>query len=111
MISIRKTYVGKSVTENNLNITTNEACYIAVRALAYISQSQAEMTGFLNETGVAASDIVRLTHNIDFLEGVLSYILGQESLLMSFCAHEKIEPKTVEISRQHLNLKDQSTKH
>ncbi len=84
------------------NPSLNEAIFIAIRALSYISQSGEEISKFLATTGVEPADIIRLSENIEFLGGVLSYLCANESLLVAFCAFEDRDPNWIENARIQL---------
>lgn len=90
------------MTENTSKISNKDACFIAIRALSYVSQSSKNLSNFIEESGVSPSDIIKLTENTDFLGGVLAYVLADESLLLSFCSFEQINPKQVDLARMYL---------
>ena len=79
-----------------------QAAFIAIKALAYISQSEQEMTKFLKETGISTPDVIRLKENLKFLSGVLSFLRADESLLLAFCAQEGFNPTDIELANNCL---------
>ena len=79
-----------------------QAAFIAIKALAYISQSEQEMTKFLSETGINTADVIRLKENLKFLSGVLSFLRADESLLLAFCAQENFKPHDIEAANHCL---------
>lgn len=83
-------------------ISTKSAAFIAIKSLAYISQSPEEISKFINITGIETSDIIRLKENLKFLGGVLDFITADESLLLAFCSNEQMSPEGVEAARQTL---------
>lgn len=84
------------------DIPLQEAAFIAIKALAYISQIEAEMLKFLNETGVQTADVIRLKENLDFLAGVLDFVNRDETLLMAFVASEGFEVSQIDGARRAL---------
>ena len=90
------------MAEQPNQISTKSAAFIAVKSLAYISQSPEEITKFITLTGIEPTDIIRLKENLKFLGGVLDFITSDESLLLAFCSSEDIPPEGVEAARQKL---------
>ena len=83
-------------------ISTKSAAFIAIKSLAYISQSPEEIAKFISTTGIEPTDIIRLKENLKFLGGVLDFLTSDESLLLAFCSSEDIPPEGVEAARQKL---------
>ena len=83
-------------------INTQEAAFLAIKPLAYISQSESEMAKFLTLTGIAVADVIRLKENLKFLGGVLDFMCADESLLLAFCASENFAPEQIQAARHHL---------
>ena len=81
---------------DSFEIPLQEAAFIAIKALAFISQIDAEMTKFLAETGLHSSDVIRLKENLDFLGGVLDFVNRDESLMMAFSTSEGFAPDRIE---------------
>ncbi|MGH1405890.1 MAG: DUF3572 domain-containing protein [Rhodomicrobiaceae bacterium] len=87
---------------SNEQISMKSAAFIAIKSLAYISQSPEEITKFMALTGIEGSDIIRLKENLKFLGGVLDFVTSDESLLLAFCSTENISPEGVEAARIQL---------
>lgn len=87
---------------SNSPVSTKSAAFIAIKALAFISQSPEEIAKFIAVTGISTIDIIRLKENVKFLGGVLDFITSDESLLVAFCCHEQLSPEGVEASRVQL---------
>ena len=87
---------------DSFEIPVQEAAFIAIKALAYISQIDAEMTKFLHETGVQTADVIRLKENLDFLGGVLDFVNRDESLMMAFSTSEGFAPAQIETAQRTL---------
>lgn len=87
---------------SNEQISMKSAAFIAIKSLAYISQSPEEITKFMTLTGIEGSDIIRLKENLKFLGGVLDFVTSDESLLLAFCSTENISPEGVEAARIQL---------
>jgi len=90
------------MTTSNGPLSTKSAAFIAIKSLAYISQSPEEISKFIALTGIESSDIIRLKENLKFLGGVLDFVTSDESLLLAFCSSEKISPEGVEAARNQL---------
>ena len=73
-----------------------DAVIIAVKSLAYISQSESEQNKFLTETGIDPGQIQSFLTKPEFLSGVLAFLMRDESLLLAFAAHSGLEPIDVE---------------
>ncbi len=84
-------------------INHKEAAFIAIKSLAYISQSPDELIKFLNVTGLAPADVIRLRENMRFLGGVLDFLSNDQSLLLAFCSHEDFSPAQIENARVKLS--------
>lgn len=84
------------------NKMTDQARLLALKSLAYISQSENDMARFIAETGLEGTDVMQLVDKPAFLSGVLDFLMRDESLLLSFCAHEALEPPAVEAARHEL---------
>ncbi len=87
---------------DSFEIPVQEAAFIAIKALAYISQIDEEMTKFLRETGVQTADVIRLKENLDFLGGVLEFVNRDESLMMAFSTSESFAPAQIEKAQRTL---------
>ena len=87
---------------DSFEIPVQEAAFIAIKALAYISQIDEEMTKFLRETGVQTADVIRLKENLDFLGGVLEFVNRDESLMMAFSTSEIFAPAQIEKAQRTL---------
>lgn len=83
-------------------INEREAAFIAIKVLAFISQSEDELLKFVNLTGISPIDVIRLKENLGFLGGVLEFISRDESLLLAFCAEENFSVDQVESARMRL---------
>lgn len=83
-------------------INIKEAAFVAIKSLAYISQSETELNKFLAITGIEAVDVIRLRENLQFLGGVLDFLSSDESLLLSFCSSEDFTPRQVENAKLRL---------
>ena len=92
---------------SNEQISTKSAAFIAIKSLAYISQSPEEISKFIALTGIESTDIIRLKENLKFLGGALDFVTSDESLLLAFCSSEQISPEGVEAARIQLLGMDQ----
>ncbi len=67
------------MTTSNGQLSMKSAAFIAIKSLAYISQSPEEISKFIALTGIESSDIIRLKENLKFLGGVLDFVTSDES--------------------------------
>ena len=73
----------------------DEAEAIALRGLAFLAQTQETLGPFLEESGIAISDLAQSAMERDVQISVLDWLLGNESLLMVFAADSGIAPETI----------------
>ena len=94
--------MGRAKVAQADKINHKEAAFIAIKSLAYISQSPDELAKFLNNTGLEPTDVIRLRENMHFLGGVLDFVTNDQSLLLAFCSHEDFSPAQIENARYKL---------
>jgi hypothetical protein len=75
---------------------------IAVQALTFVAAEPARLARFLAETGIGPHAIRSAAQEPGFLAGVLSYVLGDESLLIAFANEADLSPP--EVVRAHAAL-------
>ncbi|MEM0899082.1 MAG: DUF3572 domain-containing protein [Pseudomonadota bacterium] len=76
---------------------------VAVAALSWIAADTTLINRFLDLTGLSPDNIRAAATNDAFLASVLDFILNHEPTLMSFCAENELDPKTVDQARRHLS--------
>ena len=75
---------------------------LAVQALTFLAGDPARLGRFLAETGISPQAIRAAAQEPGFLAGVLSYIVGKESLLVAFAGDAGVTP--AEVVRAHAAL-------
>jgi hypothetical protein len=76
-------------------IDRDDAETIALQALAYLADDPQRLARFLALTGTDAGQLRTQAGAPDFQVAVLDYILGDESLLLTFCQESGIDPAVV----------------
>ncbi len=75
---------------------------IALKALTFLVGDPARASRFMALTGTAPETIRASASMPGFLSGVLEYLGGDQSLLLTFAESEEINPETVEAAGQRL---------
>jgi len=91
-------------------VNSDQAETIALRALEFVLADPNLQTRFINSSGLTAKSIHESIQNIEFLAGVLDFILGQEEDLLKFCEKYQMEPTQPSLARASLtdNKTDES---
>ena len=82
---------------------TQQAETLALKALEFILADNSLQGEFLSASGLSPKDIHESIQKIDFLGGVLDFLLEQETDLIRFCEEYKLDheaPKTARASLQ-----------
>ena len=69
-----------------------QAEILALQMVQFVLREETTAVGFLQATGITPEDLRHRINEIDFLGGVIDYMLGREDLLVAFCAEREIEP-------------------
>jgi hypothetical protein len=77
----------------------DEAEILAVAALSFLAGDPERLGRFLAITGIEAQDLRAAAGTPGFLPGVLDHLIGDESLLLDFAAHQGIDPSDVPAAR------------
>ena len=72
-----------------------DADIIALKGLAFLAGSQADLEQFLAISGLRPDDIRARAGDPHFLAGVLDFFLSGEALLLAFCEAETLDPREV----------------
>ncbi len=72
---------------------TETALTIALKALAYIAGDSRALDRFLAQTGFDDAALRAQAEDPAFLGGVLDFVLGEEPLLVDFCADAGLDPE------------------
>jgi hypothetical protein len=84
----------KDVRGNAL-LDIEKARDLAMDALLFILQDDQRTVQFLNMSGMSPADLRAQAREDATLAAVLEYLLGNESLLLIFCAHSRHAPEAV----------------
>jgi hypothetical protein len=82
------------------------AATISFKALAFLAQEPGRLARFLNLTGVEPGAIRTLAGERQFQSAVLEHLLGDEKILLEFCALEAIDPELAVAAQQVLARTD-----
>lgn len=84
----------KTLTSSNKR--TEEACdSLAISALGFLAQDPERLQRFLDLSGLDVQTLRSAAQDPVFLEGVMSYILGDEGLLLALADHIPIAPERI----------------
>lgn len=84
------------------SIDTEEAQIIALKMLAFLASDGNRLGTFLAASGLGPADLKSSARNPQFLAGVMDYLLGDESLLLTFAESGEIDPATISGARRSL---------
>lgn len=76
-------------------ITLDDAEAIALRALGFLADDPQRLSRFLSLTGIDLGQLRTEAKTREFQAAMLEYMLGDESLLLTFCHDAGIEPVAV----------------
>jgi hypothetical protein len=70
-----------------------QACTIALQALAYIASEENALIGLMNLSGLSLEAMKTQAGDPLFLAGVMDFILSDEPLLLAFCEAAELPPE------------------
>ena len=76
-------------------ITLDDAESIALRALGFLADDPQRLSRFLSLTGIDLGQLRTEAKTPEFQAAMLEYMLGDESLLLTFCQDAGIVPVAV----------------
>jgi hypothetical protein len=71
---------------------SEQAEILALKMLQYLLGDEERAAGFLGTTGCSPDDLRTRMNELDFLGGIIDYMLGREDLLTEFCLQQAVEP-------------------
>ena len=80
-----------------------EAEIIALKGLAFLANDPERLGRFLALSGVSPADVRAAAADRNFLAGILSHLLQDESLLLTFTAVENLDPRLPAQAAEILN--------
>ncbi|MEL7047664.1 MAG: DUF3572 domain-containing protein [Pseudomonadota bacterium] len=69
---------------------------IALEAVNFLAQDPARLAHFLQETGMGPADLKQSITEKSFQAGVLTHLMADEQLLLTFTSGRGIEPEIIE---------------
>ena len=76
-------------------ITLDDAEAIALQALSFLADDPQRLSRFLSLTGIDLGQLRTEAKSREFQAAMLEYMLGDESLLLTFCQDAGVEPMAV----------------
>ena len=73
---------------------------VALKAVHFILNNDEIRQSFITSTGILLSDFENSIENLEFLGGVLDYLLSNEKILIEFCTEYGITPEEPSRIRQ-----------
>jgi len=83
------------VPRANSGLDPLEAEKTGVAAFGFLAAEPEYFSRFASTTGISLTDVAEAAGTPEFLSGVLEYLLGDESLLLSFCENNGFEPEFI----------------
>ena len=75
---------------------------LALKALAYLAQSDEELERFVALSGVTPANLRARAGDPEILAAVLDFILGDDGRVTGFCETVEIEPAELQTARRAL---------
>jgi len=80
---------------NEFSFDKKSAENIAVSMFRFIASEPEHFSRFADITGVEISDLAEIAGNKTFLAAVVDFLMNDESLLLSFCENNNIQPEII----------------
>jgi hypothetical protein len=87
---------------NKTTISGDDAEAIAIKALGFFAADPERLGRFLAITGIGPQNLRDTAMAPGFLAAVLTYLMGDESLLLSFAVNEQLMPERISQARDLL---------
>ena len=84
------------------SLTPYHAETLALRALAFLAGRPDDFGRFLDISGLDPATVKVRASEPAFLASVLDFLLGDDTLLLDFCAAETVDAKSVHVARHVL---------
>jgi len=75
-------------------MTPEAAQTVALQALAFVAADEDKMSAFVSKTGAGVTDLKQGVNDLEFLGGVLDFLLEDEASLLIFCETLDLAPET-----------------
>jgi len=73
----------------------NQAERIAVLAFGFLAAEPEYFSRFASLTGIDIGDVGEMADTPEFLSAVLAYLLVDDSLLLTFCQNNDLQPESI----------------
>ena len=85
------------------SLSLSQAEKIAIRVLTFLAGEPDQMAKFMNLTGMEPNDIANNASSVHFQAALLEHLLRDETLLLTFCGNENIDPALITPAHQVLS--------
>ncbi len=79
----------------NSTLSVEAASNLALRALTFLASETDQLARFLTLTGLTAEDLKENIAKRHLHRAVLAHLMQDESLLLTFCATEAVDPADI----------------
>ncbi len=83
-------------------MTPENAEILALEGLGWLAGEEDGIQRFLKLSGIDPAELRQAAGNPETGVAVLDFLLGDEELLLGFCAHAQISPKVLHLARHRL---------
>lgn len=84
------------------HINREDAETLAIEAFGFLASDESRLIPFLKATGLDLPTIRKEAGTVEFLTGILDFLMSDESLLLVFAAHRRLDPNLIALARQTL---------
>lgn len=88
---------------SHTTVSMEQAEKIAIRALTFLASEPDHLAKFMNITGMEPDDIASNASSAFFQAALLEHLMRDETLLLTFCGNENIDPALIAPAHQVLN--------
>ena len=76
-------------------MSNESAEHVAALAFAFLAEDKVRIGRFLDLTGISSDALAGLVGERTFLAGVLDHLMGDDALILAFCANFDLKPNDV----------------
>jgi hypothetical protein len=76
---------------------------LALSALGFLAETPDALGRFLGQSGTSLAELRARAGDLEFLGGVLDFLLAEDDLAGRFCAAENIAPHALHLARHRLS--------
>ena len=87
---------------SSLDKNNTDSEILALKALEFVIENKVLQTKFLDSSGMSPKTIQNSIQDLDFLIGVLNFLLDNEADLIKFCTMNALDPNQPSIARGFL---------